>query len=113
LSFVFTSIFRSWTALFNSFTCLIVFSCIFICYFIYLHCKCYSLSQFPLGNLPNPPNSLCFYEGTPHPPTHSHLTVLVFSYTGALSFHRTKGLSCWCQIRPFFGTYADGAIQPP
>jgi hypothetical protein len=28
----------------------------------------------------------------PHPPTHSHLTTLVFLYTGASSLHRTKGL---------------------
>ena len=29
----------------------------------------------------------------PHPPTHFCLPILAFPYTGALSLHRTKGLS--------------------
>ena len=49
----------------------------------------------------------------PHAPTHSHLTVLAFPYTGASSLHRTKGIpSHWCQIRPSFATYAAGAMGP-
>jgi hypothetical protein len=33
----------------------------------------------------------------PHPPIHSHLTVLAFTYTAVLSLHRMKGIpSCGC-----------------
>jgi hypothetical protein len=44
----------------------------FIGYFIYLHCKCYPPSQFPLCNPPIPSPSPCFYEGAP-PPNYSLL----------------------------------------
>jgi hypothetical protein len=56
-----------------------------------------SLSLFPLHKpplqtpypiLPSP----CFFEGAPLP-THFYLPTLAFPYTGALSLHRTKGLS--------------------
>ena len=46
------------------------------------------MSENLLFLLPSP----CFYEGAP-PPTDSCLTALRFPYIGALSFHRTKGLS--------------------
>jgi len=38
-------------------------------YFIYLHLKCYPLSQFPLQKSPITIPLPCFYEGT-SPPTH-------------------------------------------
>ena len=46
-------------------------------YFIYLHFKCYPPSLFPLYNhsMPSPLPS-CFYEGAPHPHTHSFHTAL-------------------------------------
>ena len=44
-------------------------------------------------------------------PTHSCLPALAFPYTGALSLHRTKGLSShWYWKRPSSATYADGAM---
>jgi hypothetical protein len=61
-------------------------------YFIYLHFKCYPLSLFPLHKYPIPYPCPCLYEGAP-PPTHSCFLALAFTYTGALSLHRTKGLS--------------------
>ena len=63
---------------------------------MYLLFKYHHLSQFPLRNppslIPVPPASM---RVLPHPPTHSHLTVLAFPYTGASSFHRTKGFSSY------------------
>jgi hypothetical protein len=61
-------------------------------YFIYLHFKCYPLSRFPLPkkSLSRAPSS-CFYEGAPHPLTHSCLPALTFPYTGTSSLHGTKG----------------------
>jgi hypothetical protein len=48
-----------------------------------------------------------------HPPTYSCLPSLAFPYTGALSLHRTKGLSShWCQTRPSSATYAAEAMGP-
>ena len=43
-------------------------------YFIYLHFKCYPLSQLPLCKTPIPSPSSCFYEGAPLPthPISSH-----------------------------------------
>ena len=40
-------------------------------------------------------------------PTHSSFLVLAFPYTGALSLHRTKGLT-----RTSSATYAAGAMSP-
>jgi hypothetical protein len=52
----------------------------FIGYFIYLHFKCYPLSQFPLQKPPSHP-SPCFYEGIP-PSIHSippyHSSILIY-----------------------------------
>jgi hypothetical protein len=86
----------------------------FIGYFLYLHFKCYPLSQFPLRNpLSHPPFS-CFYEGV-HLPTHPlSFPSLAFPYTRASSLHRTKGLSSHsCLIRPSSSTYATGAMGRP
>jgi hypothetical protein len=48
-----------------------------------------------------------------HQPTHSAFSVLAFPYTGALSLHRTKGLSFhWLLIRPSSATYVSGAMGP-
>ena len=42
----------------------------------------------------------------PHPPNHSSLPTLSVPCTGALSLHRTKGLSSHrCATRPSFATY--------
>ena len=66
-------------------------------------------STNPLSSLP----TTASLRVLPHPHTHCHLTALAFSYTGASSLYRTKGLSThWCQIRPFFATYAAGAMGP-
>jgi hypothetical protein len=88
--------------------CYVIF---LIGYFLYLHFKCYPLSQFPPGNpypiLP-PPASMRMF---PYPYTHSCLPTLTFPYTGASSIHRTKGLSSyWWLIRPLSATYAAGAM---
>ena len=48
------------------------------------------LPSFPCANLLSPPP--CFYEGTPHLPTHSYLTALALPYAEASSLHQTKGL---------------------
>ena len=49
---------------------------------IYLHFKCYSLSWFNYKNLHLPPPPPASMRVLPHPPTHSHLTILAFTYTG-------------------------------
>jgi hypothetical protein len=58
----------------------------FIGYFLYLHFKCYPLSQFAHLETPypilHPPASMRVF---PHPPTYSCLPTLEFSYTGASS----------------------------
>ena len=84
----------------------------FIEYFLYLQFKCFPLSrsplQKPLAHSPSP----CLCEGA-HPPIHSCLTSLAFSYTGASNTLRPKGLSSpWCPTRPFFARYADSAMSP-
>ena len=44
--------------------------------------------------------------------THSFITALASSYTGAPNLHRTKCLpSHWCQIRPFSAKCGSGAID--
>jgi hypothetical protein len=49
-----------------------------------------------------------------HQLTHSRSPVLAFPYTGALSLHRTKGLSShWCTTRPSSATYVAGAMVSP
>jgi hypothetical protein len=61
-------------------------------YFIYLHFKCPFL-VFP-AETPYPiPHSPASMQVLPHPPTHSCLPTLAFSYTGTSSFPRTKALS--------------------
>ena len=54
------------------------------------------LSHF-LVSSPEPAYSIALLSDSmgvsPHPLTHSHLTILAFPYTGASSLHRTKGLS--------------------
>jgi hypothetical protein len=86
---------------------------IFIGYFIYLHFKYYSLSQFPSANpssLLLPPASM---KMLPHPPTHSCLTTLASFYSGASSLDRVKGLpSHWCQIKESSATYTARAMGP-
>jgi hypothetical protein len=49
---------------------------------------------FSTPQTPHPiPQSSCFFEGAPYPPTHPLPSLaLEFSYTRALSLHRTKGL---------------------
>jgi hypothetical protein len=63
---------------------------IFIGYFIYLHFKCYPFPGFPSGKpltyMPSPAS----IKVLPHPPTHSCLPALIFSYTGASSLPRTR-----------------------
>jgi hypothetical protein len=78
--------------------------------FLFLFCFCsvcliFSLFTFqmfsPFPGLPfgiplfyHP--SLCLYEGAPpptHPASHSCLPALTFLYTGASTFHKTKGYS--------------------
>jgi len=63
--------------------------------FFNLHFKCYSLSRFPLQKpaVTSPLFLLLRGCSLTHPPTPSHLTTLVFPYTGAWSLDRTKGLS--------------------
>jgi hypothetical protein len=61
----------------------------FIGYFIYLHCSVFP-PQAPLPPYPPPP---AYRRVLWHPSTHSCLTSLAFPYTGALSLHRTKGIS--------------------
>lgn len=73
----------------------------------------------PLSCLPstnthctNPPP--CFYE-TATPPTLLLLNhpILAFLYSGASSFHMTKGLPyAWFHIRPSFAKYATGLMGP-
>jgi hypothetical protein len=73
----------------------ILFIYLFFGYFLYLHFKYYPLPPFhshPRNFLSYPPFS-CFYEGVPHPLTHSCLPAMAFPYTGASSLQRTKGLS--------------------
>jgi hypothetical protein len=94
-----------WLILFIFLFCFQIF---FIRYFLYLHFKCYSLSQFPCCNLLSHPPSPCFYESVPQLTTHSHLHALAFSYTGASSLHRSKGLSYhWWRTRLSFATYGS------
>lgn len=46
-------------------------------------------------------------------PTRSCFPVLAFLYTGALSLHRTKGLSShWCSISPSSAKHAAEALSP-
>jgi hypothetical protein len=50
----------------------------------------------------------------PYPPTHSCLTALVFTYTGALNLHRTKGLpSHWCHkaILCYICNWSHGSLH--
>jgi hypothetical protein len=60
-------------------------------YFVYIHFKFYPHFWSPLQNPPAPPFPW-FYEGVPLP-TYSNLPTLAFSYTGAFSFPKFKGLS--------------------
>jgi hypothetical protein len=88
----------------------------FIRCFLYLHFKCYALSQFPsFLETPYhilPPPSM---RGFLHSPTHSHLPILDSPTLGHLwSLHRTKDLSFhWCLTRPSSAAYATGAMCTP
>jgi hypothetical protein len=78
---------------------------------MYLHFKCYPLSQFPLWKPPIPSPLLLWGCSPTHPPIYSHVPTLAFPYTGALSYHRTKGLSShWCPTRLSSATYAARAM---
>jgi hypothetical protein len=79
-------------------------------YFLYLHFKCYPLSQFPPSPetpypILTPPASMRVFQ---HPPTNSYLPTLSSRTLGhLLSFHRTKDLSSHsCLTRPSSATYA-------
>jgi hypothetical protein len=73
------------------------------------------LSLFPVSPLDTPypilpcPASMMMLLHTPH----SCLPALAFPYPGALTLHRTKGLSFhFCLTRPPSATYAAGAMGP-
>ena len=62
-------------------------------YFLYLHFKCYPLPGFPSKTpLSDPPFPASMRVLT-NPPTYSLFPAFKYSYTGASSLHRTKGLS--------------------
>jgi hypothetical protein len=104
--------FRVWDLIGN--TLAIALSCFvflfFIGYFLYLHFKCYPLSQFPLWKPPIPSSSMrmypCFYEGVPlptlpptptSPPWHSP-TLGHWAFTGPrplLSLVPDKAILCY------------------
>lgn len=56
-----------------------------------------SFPDFPSRNPLSHPPFPYFYDDAP-PPTHFCLIALAFPHTGALSFHRTKGLSLWWSL---------------
>ena len=74
------------------------------------------LSPFLAYPLESPyivPHPTAFMKVYPYPPTYSCLPSLTFPYTGALSFHRTKGLSSHqCPTKPSSATYVAGAMGP-
>jgi len=72
------------------------------------------LFQFPLYTHPIlSPLTPASMKVLPQPPTHSCFTASAFSYTGASSLHRTKGLpSHWWQIRSSSASYSSGAMGP-
>jgi hypothetical protein len=83
-------------------------------YFIYLHVKYYSPSQFPLHkplpsfSLPTASMRVLLYLST-----HSCLSSLVFPYSGS-RLHSSKEISSrWCQIRQSSATYPAGAWLAP
>jgi hypothetical protein len=84
-------------------------------YFVYLHFKCYPPSLFPLWKPPiasSPP--LDSIMVLPHPHTHYSLTNLAFSYCGASSLHRTKGLlsqSLTKAILCYICTWSHGSLH--
>jgi hypothetical protein len=47
----------------------------------------------PYGNPLSHPPPTASVRIVPHPPTHSHFSILTFPYTQALSLHRNKGMS--------------------
>jgi hypothetical protein len=61
-------------------------------YFLYLHFKCYLLSQIPTQKPPiSTPLTLLLCECAPtHPPTHPCFPALAFPYIGALILYWTK-----------------------
>ena len=75
----------------NVFIVVCVYVCVLDILFIYIS-NVIPFPGFPSGSSLFPPSSPCFYEGAP-PPTHSLLPTLAFPYSGALSLHRSKGLS--------------------
>jgi len=55
------------------------------------------LSLSPISPASHPP---CFYEDAPTPnkplqPTHYHVNIMAFPYTGEMRIHRTKGFSSY------------------
>lgn len=83
----------------------IIFEWNFHIYLLLVIFKCYLPFWFP----PSHPFHPASIWELPHPPIHSHLTALAFSYAGASSLHRAKCLpSHWCQIRPSSATYTPG-----
>ena len=80
---------------------------------MYLHFKCYPLSQFPLWNtstqFPPTPAIMRVLSVTP---THYHLTALVFPYTGPSSLHRQGPLLLLMPDKPSSATYVAGAMCP-
>jgi hypothetical protein len=73
--------------------------CLFVCLFwVFLDILFIYISNvipfpsFPFENLFILPSFPVFLRMLPYLPTHSHLTTLVFPYTGALSLQKIKGL---------------------
>ena len=67
----------------------------------------FTFPVFPSGNPLSIPSTPASMRVLSHLSTHSCLPALAFSYTGALSLHRTKGLSShWCLTRWSFATNA-------
>ena len=93
------------------------FSFIYFCsYWVFYLFTIQMLSSFPFSP-PEIPYPILYFPASmkvlPQPSTHSCLNILAFTYIGALSLHRTKGLSShWCPTMPSSATYAAGAKGP-
>jgi hypothetical protein len=80
---------------------------------MYLHFKCYLLSQSTPQNSLSHPAPHASMRVFPYPVTHSQLTTQAFLYTEASSLHRTRGLSSYgCHIRSSSATYMAGLMVP-
>jgi hypothetical protein len=60
-------------------------------YFIYLHFQCYPLSWLPIWKPPSHAPDPASVRMLPLPPTHSHLPILTFPYTGAMESSQDQG----------------------